>query len=82
MEGNQDGYPDYAEELQKCKDFLAQYQVRRNDQFSRSPCSLSCMHSTYMVRLDRNGTAKGVQVMMLRFFSVCRSRLAGAKSFW
>lgn len=28
MEGNQEGFPDYAEELQKCKDFLAQYQVR------------------------------------------------------
>lgn len=28
MEGNQEEFPDYAEELQKCKDFLAQYQVR------------------------------------------------------
>lgn len=27
MDGNQEGYPDYSEELQKCKDFLAQYQV-------------------------------------------------------
>ncbi|CAN0344498.1 unnamed protein product [Pylaiella littoralis] len=26
MEGNQEGFPDYAEELQKCKDFLSQYQ--------------------------------------------------------
>lgn len=28
MEGNQEEFPNYAEELQKCKDFLAQYQVR------------------------------------------------------
>ena len=31
MEGNQEGYPDYAGELQKCKDFLAQYQVRAHE---------------------------------------------------
>ncbi|CAM9138721.1 unnamed protein product [Ectocarpus sp. 12 AP-2014] len=31
MEGNQEGYPDYAEELQKCKDFLAQYQALGED---------------------------------------------------
>lgn len=31
MEGNQEGYPDYAGELQKCKDFLAQYQELGED---------------------------------------------------
>lgn len=31
MEGNQEDYPDYAGELQKCKDFLTQYQVRARE---------------------------------------------------